>query len=76
LFGARGKPKQRAHAVRNLVIAKVREHLRKPDEIYEMLEAMFLDANKLDIFGRASRSGWTIVGDQPTMVDRVMKEKA
>jgi N6-adenosine-specific RNA methylase IME4 len=40
LLGTRGKPEIVRHDVRNLIIAPRREHSRKPDEIYERIEAL------------------------------------
>ncbi len=38
LVGTRGRPQQ-LRSSRNLIVAPVREHSRKPDEIYELIEA-------------------------------------
>lgn len=40
LLATRGKPEIVRHDVRNLIIAPRREHSRKPDEIYERIEAL------------------------------------
>jgi len=45
-------------------------HSKKPDAAYEMLEAMFPEANKVELFARNIRAGWTSFGDElPT--DRI-----
>jgi N6-adenosine-specific RNA methylase IME4 len=40
LLGIRGKPEIVRHDVHNLIIAPRREHSRKPDEIFERIEAL------------------------------------
>jgi len=42
-----------------------RQHSRKPDAAYKMIEAMFPNATKLDVFSREQRNGWEQFGDQP-----------
>jgi N6-adenosine-specific RNA methylase IME4 len=37
-------------------------HSAKPDEFYEMLEV--LEGNKIDIFARKQREGWTVYGNE------------
>src|SRR5262249_4535928 len=36
LIGTRGRPKPESRSERNLIVAPVREHSRKPDQAYEM----------------------------------------
>lgn len=38
LIGTRGRPKPKSRSERNLIVASVREHSRKPDQAQEMLE--------------------------------------
>ena len=54
--------------MREIIIAPMREHSRKPDEFYRRAE-MFCAGPRLDLFGRQSRSGWTVWGDQSTLFD-------
>jgi N6-adenosine-specific RNA methylase IME4 len=39
-LGRRGKPKRLDKGVRELIVAPRREHSRKPDEVYERVEAL------------------------------------
>jgi len=45
------------------------QHSRKPVFVYEMLEDMFPDAKKIEIFARNSRLGWDNWGNQVTLFD-------
>lgn len=58
-----GNPKERSKSVRNLIVAPVREHSRKPDQIYSDIEELW-DGPYCDLFGRQQRAGWTVWGNQ------------
>ena len=63
LLGRRGSPNRQAMNVRELIIAPVREHSRKPDEIRERIER-YCVGPYLELFGRQRRKGWTVRGDE------------
>jgi N6-adenosine-specific RNA methylase IME4 len=58
-LGRRGNPKILSHSVREVIVAPVREHSRKPDEFYARAEA-FSPGPQIDLFGRQSRPGWSV----------------
>jgi N6-adenosine-specific RNA methylase IME4 len=58
LIGTRGRPKPESRSERNLIVAPIREHSRKPDQAYEMLERMFPSQRRCELFARFSRPGW------------------
>lgn len=68
LLGKHGKPKRISKAVRELMFAHRREHSRKPDETYRRIERLY-PGPYLDIFGRESRPGWTVWGNEATKFD-------
>ncbi|WP_410220789.1 MT-A70 family methyltransferase [Pedobacter sp.] len=41
-----------------------REHSRKPDIAYEIIENLYPDATRIDVFSREKRKGWDQYGDQ------------
>jgi N6-adenosine-specific RNA methylase IME4 len=43
--------------VREVIVAPIREHSRKPDEQYERIEA-FCEGPRLEIFARQRVNGW------------------
>ncbi len=68
LFGVRGKgPRARTLAAGrrqvNLLATRKREHSRKPDEQYEMIEACSRGPY-LEMFARGTRKGWATWGYQ------------
>jgi N6-adenosine-specific RNA methylase IME4 len=68
VLGRRGRPQRLAGDVRELVVSPVREHSRKPDEVYSRIER-FCAGPRLDLFGRASRAGWIVWGDEAKRFD-------
>ena len=64
LIGTRGRPKPESRSERNLIVASVREHSRKPDQAYEMLERMFPAQTRCELFARYSRPDWDQWGEE------------
>jgi N6-adenosine-specific RNA methylase IME4 len=49
----------------SVIFAPVREHSRKPDEAYDLIEAYFPSLPKIELFGRGkARAGWDIWGNE------------
>jgi N6-adenosine-specific RNA methylase IME4 len=66
LFGVRGRNARTLAPGRrqvNLLATRKREHSRKPDEQYEIIEACSAGPY-LELFARGTRAGWTTWGDQ------------
>ncbi|MYL97041.1 DNA methyltransferase [Novosphingobium sp. FGD1] len=68
LVGTIGKPKVRSRSIRNLIVAPVREHSRKPEAQYEMVEALYAGPYA-EIFSRNTRPGWDAWGDEAGKFD-------
>ena len=68
LFGVRGANARTLGPGRrqvNFMATRKREHSRKPDEQYDIIETCSWGPY-LELFGRGSRPGWTVWGDQAT----------
>lgn len=64
--GMRGHPRRASAAVHSVILAPRREHSRKPDEIYERIEALCGDVPRVELFSRCARPGWDqAISDQP-----------
>lgn len=63
LLGTIGKPTYRSRSERNLIVAPVREHSRKPSAMHEQIERLF-DGPYCELFGRQQRPGWSVWGNQ------------
>ena len=66
LIGRRGKGPLMAHRTRtgSIIREKARQHSRKPEAAYTMLEEGYPDTPKLELFARCQRPNWTAWGDQ------------
>ena len=73
LFGVRGKAVRTLPPGRrqvNLLATRKREHSRKPDELYDLIESCSWGP-RLELFARTRRKGWTIWGNEaPEELDR------
>jgi len=49
---------------RSVFQAKAREHSRKPDIAYKMVEDLYPEQKKIDVFSREKRNGWNQYGNQ------------
>lgn len=66
LFGIKGKNNRTLKPGRtqtNIIVARKREHSRKPDELYPIIEACS-PAPRLELFARFKRDGWRQWGNE------------
>lgn len=71
LFGVRGKNARTLDAGRrqvNYLASQKREHSRKPDEFYDIVESCS-PGPRLEMFARGTRQGWTGWGNQADEYD-------
>ena len=61
LLATRGHPHRRRADVAKLIVSPRREHSRKPDEVYERIEAL-CEGPYLELFARSARPGWDVWG--------------
>jgi len=62
-LATRGRPKRVDKGVRRLIVAELREHSRKPDGIYDRIEAL-VDGPYCELFARTARPGWDQAGNE------------
>lgn len=66
LFGVRGKNARTLKPGRtqeNILSTRKREHSRKPDELYDVIEGCSWGP-RMELFARGPRKGWTVWGNQ------------
>lgn len=65
LFGVKGSLRtlKPGRTQTNVIISRKREHSRKPDELYPIIEACS-PGPYLELFNRVPKGGWTCWGDQ------------
>jgi len=66
LVGIKGNPKLNKNLDCDVIVSEVRETSRKPDEIYNLIERMFPNCQKLELFGRPHNvhENWITCGNQ------------
>jgi N6-adenosine-specific RNA methylase IME4 len=69
ILGARGKPVFLHGSHTTVLEALRREHSRKPEEFYSLVEST-CPGCKVDLFARESRPGWRQFGDQVNMFQK------
>ena len=48
----------------SVICADARGHSRKPEVVYEIIDQMYPNTRKCELFGRKHRPGWEVWGDQ------------
>ena len=65
LLATRGRsPKPANRSILSVIYSPVLEHSRKPGDQYRKIEALYPDANYLELFARRKRRGWASWGNQ------------
>jgi N6-adenosine-specific RNA methylase IME4 len=68
LLGRRGNCKRAAKDVRQIILSPVREHSRKPEEMFTRVQR-YCDGPYVELFARQSRPGWDSWGAERTKFD-------
>jgi N6-adenosine-specific RNA methylase IME4 len=63
LIGTIGRPRVLARDVRNLIVAPVREHSRKPGDLRGKMERLY-GGPGCELFAREGRAGWAVWGNE------------
>lgn len=64
VLGRRGDPPERlSKSIRQIIVEPAREHSRKPDKFYQIVER-YAQGPYLELFGRTRKKGWTVRGNQ------------
>jgi N6-adenosine-specific RNA methylase IME4 len=66
LIAVKGKPPMAPFTAvpASVIRARRREHSRKPDESYEIIERMYPELPKIELFARNTRPGWDCWGNE------------
>ena len=63
LLFTKGSPKRKAKDVRQVIMAPLRQHSRKPDETYERIMRL-VDGPYVEVFARRAWPGWDAIGNE------------
>jgi N6-adenosine-specific RNA methylase IME4 len=75
LIAVRGRPAVRNHSIRTKFKAVVRKHSEKPDEIFAIARRL-CRGPYTELFGRAPRPGWQVLGNDPALLWDATKPQA
>ena len=64
LLATKGKPKRLSKSVRQLIISKLQEHSKKPDEIRNRIVELCGDLPRIELFARQKVDGWDCWGNE------------
>ena len=64
LIATKGKPKRQSAKVHSVVISKIREHSRKPDEVRDKIVELCGDLPRIKLFARQQVEGWDCWGNE------------
>lgn len=63
LLGMRGRVPTISDSASSVILAPRREHSRKPDESYPLIEQVFGDVPRIELFARTTAPGWAVLGN-------------
>ncbi len=75
IMAVKGKPKIRLTNQTTVINGPMREHSRKPDEFYAMVDSLCI-GRKLDYFSREPREGWEQFGNDKRKFSKIEQEGA
>lgn len=64
LIAVRGRMPVANRSVRSVFFGSLREHSRKPEEFYDIVETLYPARNYLEMYARTTREGWDAMGDE------------
>lgn len=64
LLATRGNPKRFAANVHQVIISRIEEHSRKPEEARSRIEQLMGDVPKIELFARRKADGWDVWGNE------------
>lgn len=64
LIATQGSMLPKGEKPASVIYADVRDHSRKPAEAYKIIDQMYPNARKCELFGRKKPEGWEVWGDQ------------
>ncbi len=64
LLGIRGKPKPVSNKVSSVVLAKMTNHSKKPEEVRNRIIELCGDLPRIELFARDQAQGWDAWGDE------------
>lgn len=64
LIATKGKPKRISASVHSVVISRIEEHSKKPDEVRKRIVQLCGDIPRIELFARQYEDGWDCWGNE------------
>lgn len=64
LIATKGKPKRQSAKVHSVIMSKIREHSRKPDETRDRIVELCGNIPRIELFARQYADGWDCWGNE------------
>lgn len=61
---AKAKEMVKSHAVHQVIETPIERHSKKPDIVRELIQKLFGDVNKIELFAREKKEGWDSWGNE------------
>ena len=69
LLATKGAPKRQSGSVHQLLVSKVEEHSKKPDDARERIIQLIGDKPRVELFARTHPPGWDVWGNEVVCTD-------
>ncbi len=64
LLATRGAPKRQAMNVHQVILSRIEEHSKKPEEARRRIEVLMGDVPRVELFARRAAPGWDVWGNE------------
>lgn len=64
LLGVKGKPKPVSHSVHSVILSKIEQHSKKPDETRDRIVELCGNIPRIELFARQKIDGWDSWGNE------------
>ena len=64
ILATKGKPRRQARNVHQVILSRIEEHSKKPEEARRRIEALMGDLPRIELFARRTSPGWDVWGNE------------
>ena len=64
LLATRGTPRRQAKNIHQVILSRIEEHSKKPEEARRRIEALMGDVPRVELFARQTAPGWDVWGNE------------
>lgn len=64
MLATKGHPKRKSASVHQVILSRIEEHSKKPDEARRRIEELMGDVPRIELFARRKSPGWDVWGNE------------